>query len=380
MKNKKTIAAILLILIFVISGCKSENNKKEHVNQNNGKAEKKITDQQISFAGNRMCESEDGFYYGSSMRVMYYDKALGINTILCFNSTCNHQGNECTGVFNNFLTETIVYNGGSIYITGYEKKSGDVYDVYLYRVSLDGGVREKLFRVAVYETEMLQDPMIIHRGYYYFTEGSGDEDGNVRICRRKLEKNSEIETVYEADKGCFAAISNLVCYEQNLYFEYEYCLDEKEDKYDFYLMKTDVCSLKTEVAAKDFTINWYYICGNDKILAYTIDGSIKEYKPDINEVKTILKLEKDKFYDFSSDGDYIYFKESGRIEVYGMDGEKLQDVETDMEDVPGDFLYGNKEYLFCLCVTDDLEFILYKGNKKLLETGEFKWEKCENGV
>lgn len=384
MKNIKIIAVIFLILTVTLSGCRSKNidGDKVQINPNKGKVENEVTDQQLSFVNNRMCESEYGFYYGSCMHMMYYDKDTGINTILCFNSACNHQGDECTGLFNNFLAESVAYNGGSIYIAGYEKKSNEIYDVYLYRVSLDGSVREKLFRVGTYEMEMSQDPLVIHRGYYYFTDGSGDEDGHVSIYRRKLEKDSEIESVYEADKGSFAEISNLVCYEQNLYFEYIYCYDEKEKKYNFHLMKTDIDSLETDVAAKDFTVNWYYISDKDKILAYTIDSNIKEYNLAENKVKSVLDLEKDKdkVHIFTCDGDYIYFEKNGRVEVYSKDGEKLQDINTNFDDLIGDFIYGNKEHLFCFCITNDMKFILYKGNKKLLETGEFKWEKCEDGA
>ena len=167
MKNKKNIVIILLIFTVVLSGCRSTDieNEKIQINPDKGKVENKVTDQQLSFVDNRMCESEYGFYYGSYMHMMYYDKDTGINTLLCFNSACNHQGDECTGLFNNFLAESVAYNGGSIYIAGYEKKSNEIYDVYLYRVSLDGSVREKLFRVGTYEMEMSQDPLVIHRGY-----------------------------------------------------------------------------------------------------------------------------------------------------------------------------------------------------------------------
>lgn len=382
MKNKKFTAIILLIFTVILGGCNSdnENNDKLQINSVGGEIENKVTDQQISFVDNKICESEYGFYYGSVFHVMYYDKASDINTILCFNSACNHQDDECTGIFNDFLAESVAYNGGSLYIAGYDKNSEDIYDVYLYRVSLDGSVREKLFKTATYEYSMSQDPMIIHRGYYYFTTGSRDEDGKAGIYRRKLEKNSEIETVYETDKGSFADISNLICYEDKLYFEYMYCVDKKENEYNFYLMKTDINSLETNIEVENFKVNWFYISDKDKILAYTIDSNIKEYNLAENTVENILELEKDKVHIFTCDGDYIYFERSGRVEVYTKDGKKLQDINTDIDGLIGDFLYGNDDYLFCSCISDNMEFILYKGNKKLLEKGEFKWEKCGNGA
>lgn len=183
MNKKMNIILIIMIIATILSMLTACNNNSTNTNVEGFDYKRDFQYYYNSLNGINypMTKSESGYYFFLPNKFLYYIDGKSMNTIpLCNKVNCLHNDEECDAYFNLFVTPAnalnlsniIQYYEDSLYmIISEEDEYGNFEGNSLYKVSLDGLVREKLvyFDLGI-------PYWLIHRGYFYYSQDKISDD------------------------------------------------------------------------------------------------------------------------------------------------------------------------------------------------------------
>ena len=320
--------------------------------------------------------TEDGFYaynYNDDMNHIYFiDKKSRRAEVLCYVPGCSHDMNSCNAKYIDF--KGLYVSGSHLYVISSDSDGYDGKNLYLYRMNLDGSEKSVAAKLFAFEEEDLSFSLefIIHRGYGYMvinwldTEPSSEREQI--LYRISLEDGSK-EELYKIEGYCpdmrIANTDGKYIYLTNTVYsdiqgtdvemsvaEYDTesgaiqeitvpkgsmfraCYDEKMYYIDRQT-ETDKYSVKTE---KKLDIYRSDIDGSSRKLIYSMPKEDIENKIDVSLV--------------NMDGDYIYifYNEINNgyryLRIITEDGKSVCDYKLNMTDkADKDCIWSDKENL-----------------------------------
>ena len=161
MKKQSFIILIALLFVFIMAGCKSDNDNPSD-GQNGGKTGQENTDSSgITSEENLILSNFSPVEYYSSKGMCYvenciahfFDAETGTDIVLCSKPNCPHKRttegttNACDAYLG-YDARTPFLTGDSIYfITSRDSDAGLAYDKYVVRTDLDGRNRKELVKL-----------------------------------------------------------------------------------------------------------------------------------------------------------------------------------------------------------------------------------------
>ena len=187
-----------------------------------------------------MTKSEGGYYVFLPNKYLYYIDGESVEaTPLCNKVNCLHNDEECNAYFNLFtepsaeMSNVIQFYENSLYaVVKIEDEFGSVEGNALYKVSLDGGTREKLidFKDGI-------SHWLIHRGYFYYSQDKFSDDidsysvyDSFTINRFSLnDLNKESEEIFNSKDYCsqIRSVKQFSAYDDYIYTSINPISDEE---------------------------------------------------------------------------------------------------------------------------------------------------------
>lgn len=390
---KRHILIPILCVILTLCSCQSKDTKEGYIENYEEliQVSKDIdfgdtsynmeTDSQnyFNFDSGSYAATADGYYTFWDSKIYFIDRETFKCLPLCSKTDCLHDDEQCDAYLDVTVSK-IKYYDGSLYtvLHSFNESSENLREYSLYRISLDGSRREKVF-VMYSTTERSTVPgFIIHRGYVYYQYEDGE---NYCLIRCNID-GSDPQEIYRinSDSG---VLSNFCGYGDGILF----CdtLDRTKiygDRIIYYSQTADELYMIAD------GVNVSFVATEDAII-YT-DGS-DMMKSNISDLDTEVLVEDiSGLVKLSYDGEYVYvdnldvlwnFSEpessdytDRRIDVYDTDGEIVDSVSLEGESHVADF--GDKEYMFFSFSTDS-GYQKRAFDKSQIGTESHKWTDIE---
>lgn len=204
MRKIQCISILLLIIIFLLSGCAD-------ITDQTAPSETDLFDTDMALPGydaqNKYLladllsfQETDDFFCGSNSLgryLQYYDKASGITGVLCADPACSHDSSECGAYMKKGATFSI-YDGKLYWI------ADDGRDHYLWQSDLSGTNRKKIKSLSYENVIMAYQPQryVIHRGNLYMLGQSNSVIGTqvgdrISLLSTSLDNSEDITVLYE---------------------------------------------------------------------------------------------------------------------------------------------------------------------------------------
>ena len=377
---------ILIILIIALLLCSCQSSTKDNSDTDFDSLLKKSTN--IDFGDTTYnIETDSQNYFEMQMRAItaspdgyfffkWYPKAkilcfIDKNTKkcipVCSRADCRHNDDSCDAAYHGL--NYINYYNGSLYAVGAQTDINNppyAY-FYLYRISCDSSVYEKVFdMVYVDGNNTIVPPFIMHRGCVYYIIKNGEE---YFLYLYDIDKKSKQLLYYVKDP--YAVLGVMQGYGDGIFFTV--CPGENEkDKLIYYNRKNgEYYEIIEKMSSASYTII------NDGILYY--DGKhIK--KVEFTTLDETDFIECERVY-VSYDGRYVYTdnewnctydKEhldysNRRVEVYGVDGKHIDTI--NLVGNTGFPMFGDKDYMFFYFNDDNISML----DKSQIGTGKHEW-------
>lgn len=332
------------------------------------------TDDQSCYDSDRIILNEYGYYYfkqdikTAGNILMFWDKSSKIETPLCNNPDCKHNGEQCNAYFSqggyqkeSYFGYKLWYYDHAIYHLGCDEED----NVNIYRVAEDGSSREVaacLYKVdsTVIEEDgasitMTWPGVCIHRGFIYYV----NYDETILKIRKVDLETLEEKVIYEHNMGR-GDLYRLKGYGDYIFFEGGYFVDDDYTQYkgDLMFYNTKTGQIQTVVEA----VTGPYAVYADNIF-YSDDSSIRKFDL-ITEEDSLLIQNDEAYVNFSIDenGLYVFEDELSCLNVYSLDGKLMKTIETDKNLI---FLGGDQDYL----LAREDERIVYISKQNILADG-----------
>ncbi len=347
--NKKYFYVLFAALLFC-SGC--GNAGKESFGTEEFYSADREYPAQPFWGRDDIKKTDGGYYFWDSSKLYFWDKETKQGTIVCSALNCDHSGPYCSGYFGAYGDEyqfgydflgLEVYNG-NLYTLGYEYKD-DAMDFYAYRISMDGGRRDRMCYLFTREKDNNGGfgwvySWVMIDGCYYGVFMDEDRDYGLSKVRLDGETTlvydmSEMESPHLWIKGVGS----------DVYMEASWSDRETGDRVrqlKRYRTKTG----ETETVLEEFGSTDYCFLGEDHL--YYVDAENKCFVIDLRTGEESLFAEG--FSDISkisSDGNYLYFDDSYMLFVYDEAGNRV-----DAFAYSGTVLFGDEDYLFIKGTTE----------------------------
>ena len=204
MKKTQCISILLLIIIFLLSGCADITDQtppSETDLFDTDMALPRYDAQNKYFLADLFSFQEmDGFFCGSNTighYLQYYDKASGITGVLCADPACSHDSSECGAYIKRGATFS-VYDGKLYWI------ADDGRENYLWQSDLSGTNRKKIKLLSYENVIMTYQPQryAIHRGNLYMLGSSNSVTGTqvgdrISLLSTSLDDSEDITVLYD---------------------------------------------------------------------------------------------------------------------------------------------------------------------------------------
>lgn len=306
---KKALSKLLLLIVFVflisMFGC-SANQIRIYPEQNSEIYVQNEDNQNFLELYSDIALTDSGYYFINNNLLYFFDRQSKETLIVCNKINCAHNDENCSAYFSilSFYPVELAYYDNALYVMGWESEGANIHHNYIYQISLDSYKRKKA--AFLYDSNGTDSSaFILHRGYVYFTYGSGNmKEGNAVLYRTQLgnTKRKKAETVFEYN-AVGADIFGLSAYGNNIFFTSASYKDTKGNGYRTVLNCIDIHSLKAKEIISD---NKY---------SYFADGTYVYYQRDGKTVNRInLTNAEDTFFCntdapcyISADNHYLYF-------------------------------------------------------------------------
>lgn len=319
----------------------------------------------------------DGYYTCNDFRLCFIDRESCREAFpVCTRANCLHNDTDCDSYFNEFSLD-ISYYEKNLYTVLTEH--GDSLTTYwLYKISLDGSRREKLFYLYSTASPSNVPTYIIHRGYVYFKYDDGE---NCHFMKSGLDGSNQQEIFRTSSQG---GIWNISGYGDGVLF----CatLDNTKLFTDRILYYSQTEDELYKIAEKAY----YLFAATEDSIIYTDGNNL--LKTNIEDLSTEVFAEGvGGRLTCSYDGQYIYVDNElvlfnfydqensdyseRKIDVYSRNGSLVDTIRLPGQKGHADF--GDEAYLF-LDFYDGREYNTYRFDKSQIGTGNYEWVEIEN--
>lgn len=198
----------IILLIMLLMACADSEEAGNSSSQDSFDTEEYLPEYDVqrkygSFYG--MCETEEAYYAiisrenNSVCSIMYADKEGGAGDVLCNKPECMHNDKDCLANVSVSGMDLCVYDN-QLYWTGTDLV--DAGTLYLWRMNLDGSVREKVREIERNLWNNTWNQKVkIHRGYIYvyaiYNEVTGTTaQSEFRVYRARLDSDEEFRQIF----------------------------------------------------------------------------------------------------------------------------------------------------------------------------------------
>ena len=198
----------IIVLLLLLSGC--QNNTPGTTTDSTDAndmlqfdTKKNAQNKYVIIDGFNFQET-DGFFIGTIFGgdyLQYYDRASGINGVLCADPSCTHDSNEC-GANIARGSASLSYYDGKLYWVGSE--GTELQKRYLWQSDLSGMNRKKIMEIPWDEIIIPYQPQryVIHQGKLYIRGYANVVDGTqagirVSLLSKPLYGDEGFTTVYD---------------------------------------------------------------------------------------------------------------------------------------------------------------------------------------
>ena len=335
---------VLFAVLMVCSGC-GKAGKESFGTEDIYSADREYPAQPF-WGSDNIKKTDGGYYFWDSSKLYFWDKETKQGTIVCSAPNCDHSGSYCSGYFGDYGDEyqfgydflgLEVYNG-NLYTLGYEYKD-DAMDFYAYRISMDGGRRDRMCYLFTRERGnnggigWVYSWVMIDGCYYGVFM---DEDRAYGLSKVRLD--GETTLVYDMS-GLESPHLWIKGVGSDVYLEASW-VDGETGDWVSQLKRYHTKTGETETVLEEFSSNDY--CFLDEEHLYYVDAENKCFLIDLHTGEEALFA--DNFSDISkisSDGTYLYFDDNHMISVYDAAGNQIDAISYS-----GTVLFGDEDYLF----------------------------------
>ncbi len=395
---------VCVVIVAILTSCRryeSKTGRERDVNMTQVDGEKTIkndgksndnsyvfeTDDQPFYFMSNMTGASNGYYIMIGSYLYLYDKAAQEITLLCGKPDCDHKNSECNAFFR-FFEQQICHYNGALYMIGSDW--GDEENWCLYKVSLDGGTREKL--AVLYKVDELGQKgyvpsLIVHRGYAYYTVtimGQTQSKRSQSIYRINLSDGDyESEEIYSME-GYDMFIYLKGAYGNKLLFHNTDLEDGDIEKLRNYLFAYDIESRGVTECKLNENHERFRLIGMDgDTILYGDEDGVSSYHLLSGERKVIsTEFYADDVKLASYDNVNLYFYEAGDytkpITVMNKEGEVVDQIGVELtgsssaDPIHAYVLFGDESNLLAMDMKTQ-EFLVY--DKSQLGKSEGEWKR-----
>ncbi len=348
---------ILLIILFFLPGCQK---KEEQITADEYVPGKDY--QYMYFAtqdGNRVAETEDGYYFSLGQYLFFMDKESGEAVALCNKPNCLHNKEtdpakriNCNAFFMGGIFELSYYDEQLYCIT---QKDNEYHqkDPILIKIEKDGTSRKEIVTFDKYP-----DNLIFHRGKIYYTNITyqTDQENNSNAIYSMDIEGGESEIIYR-DEENVKFLDDMRAYGNHLYVR---CIDYVGG---IYILHYDLVT--KEMTQLDPKLSTQFAIADNKLYfsVFKTDANEKivqtgNYCSGLDGSSLQGSFETDSYVWLSGDGKLIYCqdldlgsehakdKEEQSLIIYDTNGNKLDTIMLNQFDGQPSFLPGGEDHLF----------------------------------
>lgn len=355
-------------------------------------------------------ESEENIYItavifgpsGYSTKVYIIDKGTGIKREFCNKPQCTHTDLNCSGLFDGM--KGMFYYNESLYALMEEKQFDmnnhykGIIDLNLYKISLDGNIREKVGNiVSIVEgeqnvpTDFIIQYMVYyiqHRGYMYFVYSVGtgyDENtfynnGSNSIYRVNLEEFNEKECIVNLERGGDLRNVNLMAEGSYVYYQ----LTDATSYRGIYRFNTESLVNENMGIKKSISERIYFSDKNLYYMKHEEGPKLYKYNSQTWEEQIFIDLGKEKTgYNYCTtpffDGEYIYISAYNRPDsmweelhwlVYDLEGKYITKIKNSEDGTIAPVYWGRSYILSFYEEGDDgTKLNIYSLDKSKINSG-----------
>lgn len=385
-----------MCITLILCSCQSDNNEEVYVENYEeliqvskdidfGDTSYNIeTDSQNYYNFNdRQCAAvRDGYYTfkildNLDLQLVFIDRDTLKSIPVCSKADCMHDGIECDAYFDESVYLLNYYDGSLYTILG--DRNENVITYYLYRISLDGSVRQKAFDIySADETGSVYPKFIIHRGYVYCFYENGEDYHMAKIDV----DGDNLHDIYSIDSemGKLYNINGygdgvLFCDRSNINETYSYRMLYYSETSDEVYEIAD--NIYWQYAATENGI--VYTDGSDIYIVNTADMTREIFIEDISGMVSI-----------KYDGKYLYIDNVGvlwnfeeleksdyssrKIDVYDLNGNLIDTIPVANQGRDAEI--GDEEYIF-LTFSENGSSTKKAFDKSQIGTGNHEWREIE---
>lgn len=351
---KKLIYIITFIFIFLLISCSADKN----VSYSNYKEGCNIEslddtyafefDSQYYFEETHSLAFDGTYYYyiqdSNLWKYSYFDnlnRMVNTNNNRDENTSDFSKIDEDTNVFCN----QVFYYNQFLYMIGIDNQN----DLYLFQISKDGSVRERIQKLYSSLDKFTNIEFILHRGYIYFTVTSYETNVNC-LYRKKIGDSNSLQLLYTLEG--ISELYRITSYGFNIYFqEIVYSEDYKicSSAIKSYNIIDNSIATVIEDVYMDYAV--------DRNIVYYLD-SCKLYKYNSDKHSTEVLYNINQKCRLSYDGEYLYLDNS-----FGVDIEEIniEDQEVTVLNIHGDVIHkiSTSQYGYCYFGYNDILILDY---------------------
>lgn len=382
---KKYGIILIICFSFILGSCNNSDTNGDYTSDN----EKQIkesddidfgdtsynieTDSQNYFdsVSKSYAATTNGYYTFDDTILYFIDKTTCDKFPVCSRTDCSHDNADCDAYFNEHFTQ-INYYEGSLYTIQTESDESSA-SYWLYKISLDGSVREKVFDMYSTVSRGSVPTYIIHRGYVYYRYEDGEE---CHLVKSRLDGSNQQEIFSTASES---GIWNISGYGDGILF---YIVSDISMPFEgrilYYSQTGDELYKIAENA-------YYLFAASEDSIIYTDGKDI--LKTGIDDLSTEVFVKGvGGMLTCSYDGKYIYVDNvlelwdfydqencdysNRKIDVYSRDGGLVDTIELPGQQSSADF--GDADYMF-FSFYENRKYMTRIFDKSQIGTGSYEW-------
>lgn len=376
---KKNMIILLMCIMSVMCGCHF-GNIDENEYYENIKAASDInygdtayhfeTDSQnyLRMYSREIAAASEGYYIFSQMDngniLMYIDKESKEYLPVCSMAECQHNSKDCDAYFGEFISGLVCYEGSLFTELCELDRDTGTWNFSLYRISMDGSVRKKVFDMYSSIGDPVMPEFMIHRGFVYYNVMDGEDS---YLYKRGLDSD-ESSIVY---KGGFSDINIFCGYGDGVLLS---TVSNNNHRVLYY------SNIDDEMYEITDGVNWSFAI-EDSYMFCTDNEGLKKINLKNMEIEIITENISGPV-EVSADGKYIYIDNlnavynendlSGRkIEIFDLAGKYIDCI--NLSEQYNMTCFGDENYLFFRFNDSEISIL----DKSQIGTGIYEWIECK---
>ena len=337
MKFFNKIIAVVSAVIIAFMFCSCSSNKIEvNTEQNSNTYIQNEDCQNYLNSFSSLVKVDDGYYFVSDSILFFYGSKENEAYPVCCKANCTHNDSNCSAYLSPlkfYPGMGMYYYNNALYLLGHDNGTSHQ-QVCMYQISLEN-FKQKKAAYLFDGTSGISLVCMLHRGYVYFANGSGQmEETIATLCRVKLGDTSEnsVEKIFEF-KAIGADIASLSAYGNNVFFNTASYDDAQGNGYKNTLNYINIHTLESnQIPERKYS----HFADNGKVYYCKDENTISYFDLNTKENEFFCDI-KGPCY-ISADSNYIYFdnlqsiivgktdKKDRKIFVYDKSGKYITEI------------------------------------------------------